>query len=71
MPRWRRDDVLMTLQFHRAAWPIGSGVTRDTAGYSAAGAELRPLAATGRDVRESAYMPHGAILWQSEHDKLG
>jgi len=31
----------------------------------------RALAATGRDVRESAYMPHGAILWQSVHDKLG
>jgi integrase len=31
----------------------------------------RTLAATGRDVRESAYMPHGAILWRREHDKLG
>ena len=31
----------------------------------------RALAATGRDTRENAYMPHGAILWRRETDKLG
>jgi hypothetical protein len=31
----------------------------------------RALATTGRDVRESAHMPHGAILWRPEHDKGG
>lgn len=37
---------------------------------SAAAVE-RALASTGRDTREAAYMPHGAILWRRETDKLG
>lgn len=34
-------------------------------------AVLRALAAGGRDEREADHMPHGAIRWRAEHDKLG
>lgn len=32
---------------------------------------LRALAAAGRDEREATYMPHGAIRWRADSDKLG
>lgn len=32
---------------------------------------LRALAAAGRDEREKAYNPHGAIRWSAANDKLG
>jgi integrase len=31
----------------------------------------RALAAAGMDERQAEYMPHGAVRWASEHDKLG